>query len=211
MSTVSRPTTGRHRTSGETAAPVEPPADSTIHLLDRARRGDRSALSVLIERAAPPVRRWARGRLPSYLRHDANTEDVMQDAVLRTLKNIKNFQHRTVGGLQAYLRKSVVNRIRDLIRGLSRHGTRVELSDELRAEAPSPLETAIMHEGIGRFLEGLQKLKPADRQVIVWRVELGYGIDEIATRLGKSKTATRMTVSRAVARLAKELNLAPVD
>jgi RNA polymerase sigma factor (sigma-70 family) len=57
------------------------------------------------------------------------------------------------------------------------------------------------------FLEALRKLRPADRQVIVWRIELGYTAREIATKLGKSEGAAGMTITRAMARLAKEMNV----
>ena len=80
-------------------------SDSTLHILERAQAGDEQAATILVERALPPVRRWARGRLPRYARSDADTEDVIQDVFLRTLRGIKRFQHRTVGGLQAYLRR----------------------------------------------------------------------------------------------------------
>jgi RNA polymerase sigma-70 factor (ECF subfamily) len=199
----------------ERGAPPEsdseaPPADnprfhSTLEVLARAQRGDRSAALVLIERAAPAVRRWARGRVPHFARNDADTEDVVQDAVLRTLKSIQRFQHRTVGGLQAYLRQSVMNRIRDLVRASGRRGTVQDLGDDVPDSLPSPLEAAIMHEDLDRFLAALQRLKPADRQVVVWRLELGYSVDEIALKLGKSKAAAGMTVTRAVARLAKAI------
>jgi RNA polymerase sigma-70 factor (ECF subfamily) len=202
-------TTGASDAAG---APSEDQSyDSTVEILKRAQAGDRSAALNLIERAAPVVRQWARGRLPQSARNDADTEDVMQDAVLRTLKGLKNFQHRTVGGLQAYLRTSVINRIRDLIRASGRRGIREPIGEELRDSQPSPLESAIMREKLDRFLEALQRLKPADRQVIVWRVELGYSVDEIASRLGKSKAAAGMTVTRAMARLGKELNVAVSD
>jgi RNA polymerase sigma-70 factor (ECF subfamily) len=182
-------------------------SDSTVEVLERAQRGDELAAEILIERALPPVRRWARGRLPQYARSGADTEDVVQDAFLRTLRSIKRFQHRTVGGLQAYLRRAVVNRIRDLIRGSKRRGTEVGVDPEQRDWMPSPLEAAIMRQQLDRFLEALRRLRPADRQVIVWRIELGYSAEEIATRLGKSKAAAGMTVTRAMARLAKELHL----
>jgi RNA polymerase sigma-70 factor, ECF subfamily len=195
------------QTPREASAP-DVSSDSTIQVLDRAQRGDREALQVLIERAAPAVRRWARGRLPAYARAGADTEDVVQDAVLRILKSIKHVQHRTVGGPQAYLRKSVVNRIRDLIRASKRRGVAVELGEDLPDAMPLPLETAILREGLDRFLVALQGVKPADRQVLIWRLELGYSVDEIAARLGKSKAAAGMTVTRAVARLAKELDVA---
>jgi RNA polymerase sigma-70 factor (ECF subfamily) len=199
------------RTAGGGPADGEPSedlsCDSTVEILKRAQAGDRSAALHLIERAAPAVTRWARGRIPQSARNDADTEDVVQDAVLRTLKGLKNFQHRTVGGLQAYLRTSVINRIRDLIRASGRRGFPQTLDEEVRDSRPSPLEAAIMREKLDRFLEALQRLKPADRQVVVWRVELGYSVDEIASRLGKSKAAAGMTVTRAMARLGKELNV----
>jgi len=176
-----------------------------MDVLERARRGDRSAAHLLIERAQPAVRRWARGRLPTYARNEANTEDVVQDAVLAMLKNLARFRHRTVGGLQAYLRTSVLSRIRDLIRRTQRRGIHEELSETLADGRRSPLEAAIMRENLDRFLDALQRLTVKDRQVIVWRVELGYSVEEIATRLGKSVPAAGMTVTRAMTRLAKEL------
>jgi RNA polymerase sigma factor (sigma-70 family) len=182
-------------------------SDSTLDVLGRAQDGDERAAEILIERALPSVRRWARGRLPRSARNDANTEDVVQDAFLRTLRRIARFQHRTVGGLQAYLRQAVVNRIRDLIRGSKRRGMAGAVDSEPRDWKPSPLEAAIMREQLDAFLAALRRLRPADRQVIVWRIELGYTADEIAIKLGKSKAAAGMTVTRAMSRLAKEMNL----
>lgn len=181
--------------------------DSTLFVLERAQGGDELAAKILMERALPSVRRWARGRLPRYARSHADTEDVVQDVFLRTLRGIKRFQHRTVGGLQAYLRTAVVNRVRDLIRGSKSRGTDVGIDPRTRDWLPSPLEAAIMRQQLDQFLEALHKLRPADRQVIVWRIELGYTADEIATKTGKSKAAAGMTITRAMARLAKELNL----
>jgi RNA polymerase sigma-70 factor (ECF subfamily) len=180
---------------------------STLHVLERARNGDASAARILIERALPSIRRWARGRLPQHARSDANTEDVVQDVFLRTLRRLRGFEHRTVGGLQAYLRRAVVNRIRDLIRGSNRVGLEPLADVEPRDWKPSPLEAAIMRQQLDGFLAALQRLKPADRQVIVWRIELGYTAEEIAAKLGKSTAAAGMTISRATARLAKEMRL----
>ena len=182
-------------------------SDSTLDVLARAQGGDELAAKILIERALPSVRKWARGRLPRYARSDGDTEDVVHDVFLRTLRHIKRFQHRTVGGLQAYLREAVLNRVRDLIRGAKRRGPHLAVDSELRDWHPSPLEAAILRERQDRFLEALRRLRPADRQVIVWRIELGYTADEIARHLGKSKAAAGMTVTRAMTRLAKELDL----
>ena len=180
--------------------------NSTLHVLERARRGDRSAAQILLERALPSLRKWSRGRLPVYARAGFDTEDVVQDAVVNTLRRQARFDHRTVAGLRSYLRTAVINRIRDLIRGSRRRGIAVKLEEQveenLAATEASPLERAILRERLDDFLAALQRLRPADRQAIVWRVELGYSTEEIARRLGKSEAAAAMTVSRALARLA---------
>lgn len=183
--------------------------ESTIHVLERAKQGDPSAARTLLERALPPLRRWTRGRLPRHARAGADTEDVVQDAILATLKRVKRFEYRTVGSLQAYLREAVVNRIRDLIRGSRRRGVAVPTEEDLPDSVVSPLERAILRERLDEFLAALQRLRPADRQAIVWRVELGYSIDDIARRLGKSRAAAAMTVSRALARLAEQMQVKP--
>lgn len=182
------------------------PGDSTNLIFVRAQSGDPLAAQTLLERAALALRRWARGRLPSYARGEANTEDVVQDAVVQTLRGMSRFEHRTAGGLQAYLRTSVMNRIRDLIRRSKRRGIAVEQED-LDDEQPSPLEQVIRAEQRDRFLAALQHLRPSDRQVIVWRIELEYSIEQIASRLGKTKLAARMTLVRAIARLARHLEV----
>ena len=182
-------------------------SESTLDVLERAQKGDVRAAGVLIERALPSVRRWAHGRLPRYARSQGDTEDVVQDAFLGTLRRLKKFEHRTVGGLQAYLRQAVINRVRDLIRGSLRRGGDVPLDADARDWTPSPLEAAIMREQLERFLDALRTLRPADRQVIVWRLELGYTAEEIAAKLGKSKAAAGMTITRAMTRLASAMKL----
>jgi len=125
--------------------------------------------------------------------------------VLQTLKNLPLVRHRTIGGLQAYLRTGVVNRIRDLIRATRRHGIPAELPETLHDDAPSPLEVAIRKQKLTVFLKALGRLKPTDREVVIWRIELGYTAEEIATRLNTSKAAAGMRVGRALTRLAAEL------
>ena len=176
--------------------------DSTLLILERARLGDRTAAMLLLERAVPAVRQWSRGRLPPIARAEANTEDVVQEAVLRVLPRISRFRHETVGGLQAYLRTVVMNRIRDLIRKSKRHGTPVAVDAEpLPDDDPSPLELAMRRQNVDRFLAALQRLAPSERQLIIWRIELGWSVDEIAARQGKTKAAARMAIRRAIERL----------
>jgi RNA polymerase sigma factor (sigma-70 family) len=184
--------------------------DSTTELVERARTGDRSAVNGLISRALPALKKFARGRIPAYGRGDADTEDVVQEAILNTLRRIKTFEYRDVGSLQAFLREVVVNRIRDIVRKVGRHGVAAEIPEHLPLNEPSPLEAAILSQRTARFTDAMTRLRRADRELIVWRVELGYSYGEISERLGAaSPDAARMRVKRAIERLAELLDLDP--
>jgi RNA polymerase sigma-70 factor (ECF subfamily) len=185
--------------------------DSTLDVLERARQGDGSAARVLIERTVGSLRRWARGRLPYYARAGANTEDVVQDAVLRALARVEHFEHRSVDGMQKYLRESVRNRIRDEVRRVTRRGVAEELPESLHDNSSySPLEELILKERSERYLAALRTLKPGDRMAIIFRLEQQLSFEEIAAKLGKSSPdAARMAVTRAVKRLGEAIGLTP--
>lgn len=182
--------------------------ETTLNLLDRARSGDPASVEALFDRCLPPLRRWARGRLPGDARELIDTQDLVQDTVLRTLTKLSAFQPQHQGALQAYLRQAVANRIRDEIRTAHRRPVAVELNDVHADTAPSPLERAIGQEGIARYEAALQRLRPADREAIVARIELQQSYEEIAVALGKPNAeAARIAVRRALARLVEEMDL----
>src|SRR4051812_35409712 len=161
--------------------PPTPPADppfravaTTADLLERARLGDAEARNELFARYLPSLRRWARGRLPRWTRDLRDTEDVVQETLLQTLRHIDVFQPRHEGALQAYLRQALMNRVRDEVRRVGRRGLTEEIQAEAHAdEGASPLEHAIGHEALARYEAALARLRPEDREVIIARVELG--------------------------------------
>src|ERR671918_733514 len=97
--------------------PVSAPADSSplpkvessCELLLRARAGDQRALDLLYQRCLTPLRRWARGRLPRWARDVADTDDLVQETLLRSLRGIAAFDPRHTGAFLAYLRQGVLN------------------------------------------------------------------------------------------------------
>ena len=82
-------------------------------LLARAREGDQKALEEVFARAILLLPRWASGRLPRWARDLVDTDDLVQDTVVNTLKRIDVFEYRADAALQAYLRQAVMNRIRN--------------------------------------------------------------------------------------------------
>jgi len=193
--------------------PPQPPPGSlsaTADLLRRARGGDTEALNDLFRRHLPPLRRWARGRLPRWTRDLRDTEDLVQETLAQTLRRIDAFEPRHEGALQAYLRQALINRVRDEVRRLSRYPAAAGLdeSDRYADSRASPLEEAIGTEALERYEAALQRLKPEEREIIVARVEMQQSYQQIAAAHGKSSPdAARMAVTRALVRLAEEMDV----
>jgi RNA polymerase sigma-70 factor (ECF subfamily) len=180
--------------------------EPTVELVTKARNGDRLAVEALLQRCLPKLRRWAHGRLPAYARDGFDTCDLVQEAALQLLKRVDDFEPQHVGAMQAYLRQSVINRIRDEIRRIGRHPAPVELVEEPPAVAPSPLEVTIQKESYDRYRSALNRLSARDRELVVARMEVDWSLADIASRFNiPSADAARMAINRAVKRLSKEL------
>ena len=182
------------------------PVETTIELLARAREGDLAAVERLFTRHLRPLQRFARGRLPGWARDLSDTDDLVQDALLQTLKRLEGFESRHPGALQAYLREAVMNRLRDELRRHARAPRRVEIQDAEIREG-SLLETTVGLETVAAYQQALQRLRPEEREAVIGRLELGLSYDELALALEKpTADAARKAAQRAIVRLAQEMN-----
>jgi RNA polymerase sigma-70 factor (ECF subfamily) len=178
-------------------------SESSLELVQRAQSGDQHALEALLERYRPRLRRWANGRLPRYARDIADTEDLIQDALIGAVRNFKDFESRGEWALQAYLRRAVTNRIRDELRRVAGQPRRTGLSEGVAAPDFSPLELAAGKEVFDAYQAALASLDDIDREAVIARLELGCSYQEIATLVDKpSVDAARMMVARALHRIA---------
>jgi RNA polymerase sigma factor (sigma-70 family) len=136
----------------------------------------------------------------------SDTDDLVQDTLIRSVNNLDHFEARGEGALQAYLRGAVMNRIRDEIRRHQRTPAQNPIDTALPAKGPSPLETAIGAEALAKYDRALERLDPETREAVIARIEMGCSYQEIAELMDKpSADAARMTVSRALVKLAEEM------
>jgi RNA polymerase sigma-70 factor (ECF subfamily) len=181
--------------------------ETTLNLLRLAADGDSDAVDRLFARYAPLLQRWARGRLPRWARDIADTNDIVQDAMLQTFRGLGRFEYRGDGALHAYLRQSVMNRIREELRRHGRRPAHEALESGVEDDGASPLEAAIGREAVERYETALATLSADDREAVIARFELGLTHQEIAEALGKpSPDAARMMVARAVVQLARAMH-----
>ena len=184
-----------------------PSTSATAVLLSRARNGDSTAKEELFQRFLPILRRWAHRRLPLRARDLAETSDLVQITLLRSLNRLDQFESYGEGAFLGYLRHILLNVVREEIRRSSRRGPHQHLEETLASPLSSVVEQVVGMDQMERYQRGLALLNEEQQQAVLLRVEFGYTYAQIAEALAKpSADAARMTVARAFANLARVID-----
>ena len=180
--------------------------DFTADLGAEIHRGDTGTLEILISQYLPSLRRIARKHLSDHARSIVDADDVVQDALISTVRRLPHFVWHRPGALLAYLRRVIFNRIIDVKRKSARQGKWIALPDDCAAQASSPLQRVIDKEEMRRYRAALLRLKPRDRRLILMRVEQQLPFQEIGRQLHlTSPNAARVALVRALDRLVSAL------
>jgi RNA polymerase sigma-70 factor (ECF subfamily) len=189
--------------------------ESSVSLLERGRAGDAQALDILFARYLPLLNRWAAGRLPSWARDLSDTRDLVQDALVGSLKHLNRIDVRGPGALAAYVRAAILNRVRAEMRRAGRRPLHEEIDagriDQRRVDAGlSPLDAVLGREHAERYERALAQLAPDQQEAIVARLESGCDYAELAVLLDKpTPGAARLVARRAVLKLAALMRTTP--
>jgi RNA polymerase sigma-70 factor (ECF subfamily) len=196
-----------------------PEPTATHALLQRVQTGDKEALNELYNRYLMRVLAAVRARLGAELRGKLESWDVVQDALLASLKDVQSFNQTSEGAFLNWLAKIVENRIReqlDYFRAEKRDhrlerplaGPRsdessVPLDIPERNCAPTASQVLILSDDLARLERAMDQLPEESRELIVAVKIEGRTYLEIAEASGKSPDAVRMQVNRAMLALAK--------
>jgi RNA polymerase sigma-70 factor (ECF subfamily) len=188
-------------------APPPRPLESTSVLLAQARSGDDAARERLFARVLPPLQRWAHRRLPAGVRDLHETEDLVQETLLRAFHRLDRFESRGRGTFLAYLRQILLNAIRNEIRRAGRHPAPQQIDPELADPGRSVLEHAVGKEVLEQYEWALDTLSPDHQEAAIMRIELDFTYQEIADHLGLvSSEAARKLVGRTLVKLAERMS-----
>ncbi|HJZ90186.1 MAG TPA: sigma-70 family RNA polymerase sigma factor [Gemmataceae bacterium] len=183
-------------------------------LIDRIQSGDRRAADDLIRRSAVRLEALARKMLTGFpaVRRWEQTDDVLQNALQRLLKTLRDVRPDSVAGFFRLAATAVRRELIDLARHYAgptnpaaHHESLPDCSSGAplnRMAAPEEIRNlerwAAFHEAVGRLAD-------EDREL----VELGYyeGLnkDEIARVLGVDERTVRRRWNRATRRIADQL------
>src|SRR5438445_8134434 len=169
-------------------------------LVDRAQKGDRSALEELYLIHFD--------RIYSYLhvsvgnRHDA--EDLTTQTFLKMLESIGKFRWQSAP-FSAWLFRIAHNLAMDHFRATKRWQPEEDVPEPPGEEEPSA-ELQAMH-SIGRqsMLELIEKLSPEQQQVLTLKFVFNFANADVAKVLDKTEGAIKSLQHRALASLQKQL------
>jgi RNA polymerase sigma factor (sigma-70 family) len=198
-----------HQIMGKPVPEPEPdesePQQTTADLIVKVRDGDRAAENEIVRRNLPDLRRYAHGRLPHSARERGDTDDLVQDTMLKALPRLGTFDSQRTGAFQSYLRVSLKNHVTDAVRRSIRRPPGDPLI-EVPDRGPSAIETLSIAETEACYRRALKQLRPGDRALVIAHVEREWTAPQIAKVFSKpSVDAARVAVSRAMQRLVREM------
>lgn len=190
---------------------------TTRYLVTLAKEGDRSAIDQLCRIYGERIRRIIRLRIDRKLRPKIDSVDVVQDALVQALAGLENFTYRNEGDFLRWLSRIAENKLRDILdkfhadkRDIRREipfkkieanteGNSFGVDGPLQTTTPSVLFSR--KEQFDRLERAIDQLKPEYREVIFLNRIERLSHEEIALRMGKSKGAVAMLLSRALVAL----------
>jgi len=186
--------------SGATEKPARESTDHIRKLVERAQKGDRSALEELYLIHFD--------RIYSYLhvsvgnRHDA--EDLTTQTFLKMLESIGRFRWQSAP-FSAWLFRIAHNLAMDHFRARKRVQPEEEVPEPLGSEEPSAELEAMQSLGRQSMLELIDKLSPEQQQVLTLKFVFNFPNADVAKILDKTEGAIKSLQHRALASLQKQL------
>lgn len=171
--------------------------DGIQELIQRAKIGDRDALDTLCRNHRSVVLGTIKRMIGSEARTRIDPEDVLQDVLTKVVSQIGEFQWQGAGSFRRWLEGIARNLVLHLSRREQRRAELLELRPPLEAE-PSPSRGARRTERFERLRHAVDGLRPEFREVLrLARLE-GRSIREIAVSMGRSESAVKNLLLRAM-------------
>jgi RNA polymerase sigma-70 factor (ECF subfamily) len=199
----------------------------SLELVRKAKEGDDSAFSELLNRYYLRMLPFVRSRFNADLRTQMESGDALHEAMLNAIKGFEHFQVRSNKELAAWFMRVIENYLisaaraaraqkRDRDREVPLDGAKSDPDDSAPRAPPAdpaagPLDLTAQHEQNRIYLECLEALEPEQRQVIQLRHGTNQSWADIAQTMERSPDAARMLYGRALVQLQKIMRRRGLD
>jgi RNA polymerase sigma-70 factor (ECF subfamily) len=156
-----------------------------LDLIARWRGGDQRAATLLVERHAASLARFA-----SSLGARRDVEEVVQDTFVRAFASIDHF--RGESSLRTWLFTILRRQVLDRSRSERRRGEQVQVQESDAATEFDSLDAVVADETRQRLQTAMERLTRTQREVFVLRVSEGLSYREIAEVAETTEGAARV-------------------
>ncbi|MCA8970907.1 MAG: sigma-70 family RNA polymerase sigma factor [Planctomycetes bacterium] len=187
--------------------------DSWIH---EARDGSPDAVDALIQHHLPAIRALVRLKAGPGILQRESAADVAQSICREILESLGSFREGGADDFRGWLHTIAIRKLHDRHRGLfaAKRDVRREVALDNTPSAWSeacdvfqtPSNVAIGREAQARLDAAFANLDEEQQNIVWWSRFLRLSHREIAMRIGKTETATRKSLSRALLRLAEAVD-----
>jgi len=200
---------------------VKPDLAKTIQLLTAAQSGDEQALNELYARYGDRLLAVVRLRLGRHLRSKLESCDILQDAMLASLRHIHDAQFSSNGAFFHWLSKLIENRIRDQADYFSAKRRDAARENSLQAAGPTtgsvfgpiaelgtsdtPSQSVVRREDLERLEAVIDTLAHDQKEALLLVRYEGMKHAEAGEAMKRSPDAVRMLVARALVQLGKQM------
>jgi RNA polymerase sigma factor (sigma-70 family) len=175
------------------------PEATDEHLVEAVKAGEADAFAVLFRRYRPEIARYA-GRT---LGDDGRAEDVVQETFLLALRGIRSLDRPS--GFKAWLFRIAHNACIDQVRRRGRSeevpfdADRLGPGDEIRLfrQAPSTHAALTQRQDMEHLRQAFVGLPVAQAEILILRELEGLSYEDIAARMGISRSAVESLLFRA--------------
>jgi RNA polymerase sigma-70 factor (ECF subfamily) len=183
-----------------------------VSIIRQAKDGSQEALNTIFNSYGAKLMALIRLRMGPSLRQRVESQDVLQQTMLKAYQHLEQFGGAGETSLMAWMGAIARNEIRDLAKFMGRQGrdARNEVPLDLVSEiAATQLRTAVsrlhLEAQVHELERAIESLGEDHREVILLRRFEELSFPEIGARLDRSPDACRMLYSRAMAALTIEL------
>lgn len=180
-------------------------------LATAARTGEARAVEDFLRAIQTPVLRYCRAKMATH--GTLTPQDVAQDVLYAVCDALPRYTPTSGTSVMAFVLGIARYKIVDSYRsgGRDRSVPVEQFPEDPTDVADGPEFAAVRSTETARLRAALATLSEHHREVIVYRVALGYSAEEVATLLGTTAGAVRVTQHRAMAKLRGLLTGAPDD
>jgi RNA polymerase sigma-70 factor (ECF subfamily) len=156
-----------------------------LDLIARWMAGDQRAATLLVERHAGAVARFA-----ASVGARGDVEEIVQDTFVRAFASLDSF--RGESPLRTWLFTIARRLLLDRRRSERRRGEQVPVQDSDVTTEFDPLDSVVADETQRRMREAVARLTPTQKEVFTLRVSEGLSYKEIADAVGSTEGAARV-------------------